>query len=1073
MKPLLLEMTAFGSYASKTVIPFDKLDHGLYLITGDTGAGKTTIFDGIMFALYGVASGNDRSKGSAAIMHCDHVPKSVDTEVTLKFTQGGKVYTVSRKLHFRKIRGTADQYGDAVPSAVLMEPDRDPTEGAGKVSARCAEILGLDQNQFRKIIMLAQGEFMQFLKADSDGKMDILSKLFDDSEYLYYQNLFIGARDELGRTRAGKVSELKGLMEVTFINPAEPDRVEDTDDEVDDEGPSFLAGDPKLCDDLSELVVRESDELKQLKAERDKVSKAINKLNTERGAAEEINKQFDELKNNKAHLEKLREEEEKYSKREELMGRAEIALHKVRPAEQLYERAVAALEQTKREIDILTDEVKALDTSLAAAEKAVRSDEPVVKEIEEINTKIDSINSHMPEYSNIRTKQQEREQASGDLEALRKKKSSSEEELESLKGDLSRLKNREKELEGIDARAEGLSNSYKSAKERREQLTGENGIRAEVGAILGDEHKLEGMQQELKTLTGSAIAASDKYNDLYKKFIAGQAGLIADDIRRMIESDNRAVCPVCRTELSHAEVGRLAERSEDTPERSAVDDARDAADSAEKSRSKKQTDVEVLAAEIMKRKEAILGRAGNIMAENVDWDILASDHFLDDEILRAEQQESRLADEYSEAEQLKNERAGCRTKITEIEGAIEDNQKVINGLAEEEKNKEGRIRELDAAIIQIRKGLEYESEEAAVAARHEFTDQRDLKKASVEAHANELKKVKEACDQKKGSLAAKESSISGLSSDAEEARTARDNIVMESGFADAEEARAAMAVIGESDGDVWLSNEKAQISAYRNDIAVTNKQIETLAAMTNGKEYADIEALDTKLDEQGRVRDELNDICNQKESILANHVLVRDKAKGITADLEETSAAWERIRKLAELAEGATGEGGKLSFDRYVMGAVFREIIDMANLRMEQMSGGKYELVHKVGAGRKNAKAGLEIEVLDNNTGLMRSSDSLSGGEKFFTSLALALGLSDVVQNHAGGKQMEALFIDEGFGTLSDEILDRALEVLEQLTDGDRLVGVISHVDRLDESIPQKILVRNGDKGSSIEMLIS
>ncbi len=152
------------------------------------------------------------------------------------------------------------------------------------------------------------------------------------------------------------------------------------------------------------------------------------------------------------------------------------------------------------------------------------------------------------------------------------------------------------------------------------------------------------------------------------------------------------------------------------------------------------------------------------------------------------------------------------------------------------------------------------------------------------------------------------------------------------------------------------------------------------------------------------------------------------------------------------------------------MGTMFREILAMANRRLELMSGGRYELVHKVGAERRNAKAGLEIEVLDKDTGVQRPSGSLSGGESFFTSLALALGLSDVVQNHAGGRQMDALFIDEGFGSLSDDVLDKALDVLNQLTEGDRLVGIISHVDKLDESIPQKIRVRRGEKGSSLSL---
>ena len=184
MRPLYLEMTAFGSYARPTVLPFDKLAHGLYLVTGDTGAGKTTIFDAVMFALYGTASGSDRSTD---MLHCDHVPKSVDTLVKLRFSQGGKEYEVERRLHFSKKRGTDDQYGDAKPDAVLREPNRAPTEGANRVTARIEALLGLNAEQFRKIIMLAQGQFREFLNADSDKKNEILGRLFDSAPYLWYQ----------------------------------------------------------------------------------------------------------------------------------------------------------------------------------------------------------------------------------------------------------------------------------------------------------------------------------------------------------------------------------------------------------------------------------------------------------------------------------------------------------------------------------------------------------------------------------------------------------------------------------------------------------------------------------------------------------------------------------------------------------------------------------------------------------------------------------------------------------------------------------------------------------------------
>ena len=196
MKPILLEMTAFGSYAKKTVVDFERLTHGLYLITGDTGAGKTTIFDAIMFALYGVASGPDRK---TAMMHCDFVEKSVDTEVTLHFRQGGRTYAVARTIHYPKKRGTENEYGDGYLDAVMWEPDSDgePIEGITNVTNRCTELLGLNAGQFRKIVMLAQGEFKRFLAADPEEKNAILGQIFDNFAYIRYQNLLKGARDAL------------------------------------------------------------------------------------------------------------------------------------------------------------------------------------------------------------------------------------------------------------------------------------------------------------------------------------------------------------------------------------------------------------------------------------------------------------------------------------------------------------------------------------------------------------------------------------------------------------------------------------------------------------------------------------------------------------------------------------------------------------------------------------------------------------------------------------------------------------------------------------------------------------
>ena len=285
MKPILLEMTAFGSYAKKTVVDFERLTHGLYLITGDTGAGKTTIFDAIMFALYGVASGPDRK---TAMMHCDFVEKSVDTEVTLHFRQGGRTYAVTRTIHYPKKRGTENEYGDGYLDAVMWEPDSDgePIEGITNVTNRCTELLGLNAGQFRKIVMLAQGEFKRFLAADPEEKNAILGQIFDNFAYIRYQNLLKGARDALRVKREEQTGQVANAMQKVFQMP---EGLEDEEKNL------YLPEHPELLDNLNKLLEDEQQALKELERKREAVHSQEKVLIEQKGAADRSEEHTSEL----------------------------------------------------------------------------------------------------------------------------------------------------------------------------------------------------------------------------------------------------------------------------------------------------------------------------------------------------------------------------------------------------------------------------------------------------------------------------------------------------------------------------------------------------------------------------------------------------------------------------------------------------------------------------------------------------------------------------------------------------------------------------------------------------------
>ena len=330
MKPIFLKMKAFGSYAEEASISFSDFSHGLFLISGETGAGKTMIFDAIAFALYGQASGNDRT---AARMHSDRVSPSEDTVVELVFEQNGQRYKVVRTLHFTKKRGSEDTYGDLKQEAVLTEPEGILLNGQENVNARCSELLGMNVDQFRKIVMLAQGEFREFLKANSDRKNEILGRLFDNSAFTRYQELLYGARNLLYEQRRETQKKLKDLIDDRF---PEEQRAE------------YHPEHPDLIEKLERLTEEDRVRLDGLEKKKKGIQDELLELNKVHGAAESDNRDLDELEKKRAHLEELLSREAEMKQLGDTVRRARTVLHMVCPKIDARNAAERSLENSRK-----------------------------------------------------------------------------------------------------------------------------------------------------------------------------------------------------------------------------------------------------------------------------------------------------------------------------------------------------------------------------------------------------------------------------------------------------------------------------------------------------------------------------------------------------------------------------------------------------------------------------------------------------------------------------------------------------------------------------------------------------
>lgn len=1064
MRPVILEMTAFGSYAQWTSIDFRVFDHNLYLITGDTGAGKTTIFDGIMMALYGEASGEgDNRSRTFEMMHCDHVDRSVDTVVKLTFEHMGKTHVVERTLHYLKTRGTGE-YTKAQQKAQLWEEDKAPIKNPKAVTGRMEELLGMDAKQFRKIVMLAQGEFKKFLDADSDEKNKILGELFDNSVYVYYQELFDRARNKLERRRREEGSDKIVRAMEGFLWPQE---ISEEDREI------YTPGHSGLEEALRQLTRQDEEAVKGLEEKIKERQGRENGLREQLGSARAQNAKLEELAGKEKFLEELWERKPEMERLEEETRRADRAFYRVRPKEALFSQAKKVYEDTRANVEQCLESLEGQKEEKSRREESLeqcRSDyQPVIKDLE---IRIANIERAIPNYEalgqkarELKAEQEKARETKRVWEKAREDKSRTEQEIRAVEEAI-------ESLDGIEAETVSLKAVLDRAQADLNKLTGENGLKARIQEIHTRERELKKEREGLQILTREAEALEEVHHQVYQEFISGQAGLLARSLKQELQEKKEASCPVCGTVFHSQEGCAFAEMREGMPEQRDVDKAKVRFEKKDREREEQAGKAARLESGLQAMKESVLNSVRELMPECKDWETLDGSGYLGGIISQYEGQRQKAKEDYGQAlkgreqlSRLKKQRAKEAENIKRYEELIKscDEARQEHGL---------KSSALKAAMEELKKTLDHPDRETAECQKRAWEEKRDALGANIRKAELAYEKAKKDCQVTEGALRSSRGKLPGYEQEMNQAEELLRAELARQGFESLEEVKAALEPTGTEDGDTeqWILDRRQEAARYKNDLENVGSRVRELKEETKGLVKTDMGRMEDEIRELETEREGLLRELDRRRTLYDNHRKTAGLVGEANGMLKRTESAFLRLDSLADLAAGTRNTaGGKLSFDRYVMGYLFREVLEMANQRLDIMSGGRYELVHEIAVRRDNAKAGLEIAVLDMVTGKRRPASSLSGGESFFVSLSLALGLSDVVQNHAGGTQLDALFIDEGFGSLDGDVLERALSVLNQLTEGRRLVGIISHVERLEESIPQQIRVRCGENGSWIQ----
>ncbi|MGI6050715.1 MAG: SbcC/MukB-like Walker B domain-containing protein, partial [Acetivibrionales bacterium] len=405
----------------------------------------------------------------------------------------------------------------------------------------------------------------------------------------------------------------------------------------------------------------------------------------------------------------------------------------------------------------------------------------------------------------------------------------------------------------------------------------------------------------------------------------------------------------------------------------------------------------------------------------------------------------------------------CRKELAHLETSLEELNKDREQKEAEASQMKSQIASKDGQLKEIKQALEYEDKKEAEKVIEDFT-------ARLNAMKEALKEKKELYQEINGKIEANEALLKDAKErfdaavkDTKQAFSNYRTKLKECGFSDEEAYKRAFK------RDEEIHKLEVSIEEYQNEIKAVKQDIERLKKETENKEKKDIELLEKQKQEMEGNKTILEDKIQEiKMRIITN----RSISKDLRAAVETAEVKKEEFLLLDNLSRTANGDLSKqerFAFEQYVQAAYFEQILTEANKRLKIMTNNRFKLLRGEEAMDKRKLTGLDIDVLDNYTGKIRTVKSLSGGESFKASLSLALGLSDVVQSNVGGIEVDTLFVDEGFGALDSESIEQAIQTLVGLTAGNRIVGIISHVNELKERIDSQIIIKKSSRGSSIE----
>ena len=1029
MRPIQLSMQAFGPYVGRQDLDFTEglAGESFFLIHGATGAGKTTILDAICFALYGKASGQDRT---GTMMRAGQADAKTETFVEFTFALGPKTYRIYRRPAYRRLGYKSDTTAKAELWQLENGEEKLLASRYTDVSEYVVTLLGFECEQFRQVVLLPQGEFRRFLTANSQQRGAILQALFQTDHYRRIE-------EKLGE-RAGDLS--------SRVNKCR----EKKEQQLAEAGVS-------TTEELDETIRAREDERKTLAldvaAKQDLRQRKNNELQQGRELDGHFRRYAEQQRIYAEHLAKLPTQQEFAAHLERAQKAAALQdkdLQARRDAKMLSERSQTVTLREKAS--------KEADAAAKTAEAAFAAEEARVGERQTAEANCQELARYAELLDGIASLRTETEAAVKHAASLVSKAQNAAETAADLQQKQETLRTQERELLRSSAGAAGLE-------QRRSRLTRELEQQRELSVLtakitsVADMYKKAAAQSERDK--EKAVEARKYFLRLQELFRDGQAAHLAATL-----ADGKP-CPVCgAVHHPHPAVGELtvSETELDAAEKTADQAAERASASAVSAAEQAQSLRQLREDEAAKQKTAVAAYASRLREEGKNADVT---EMPSEETLQAE-----LAGVNAAIRDLSNRQRQAATigqKLQQIAVSLrraEEDEKRLRDAAQEAERKSQRLQAtLDEKSRQIPDAYAEKSAlQRAIHAAQILVS--ELNRRHRQAAEQRQKTGETAAAARTAFLQAQQEETSAVKR-AAESRDTFLNAVKTAGFADEAEYRE---IIGGNWGNESYRDTVAKrIQDFQQEMRDAKKACADEESILKDKTKPDLAALEqaaVSADQAWQDALTRQVTCQEEQKNLAKRRKAVEKLDKETAELEETHQV---IGRLAEVANAVSPY--RIHFQTYIQQSIFGDVMEAANQRLTAMSGGRY---HLQPGGKADARGwqGLELEVFDEYSGQPRETKSLSGGESFLASLALALGLADIVQQYAGGVRLDTVFIDEGFGTLDSETLDTAIETLVNLQQGgNRLVGIISHVEELRQRIPVRLEVTKTPKGSRAEFV--